>query len=51
MFVMCGYDSVSVPSRGLCFQSEQAPDDYIYVVDVSVPSRGLCFQSRDRRIE
>ena len=37
---------VSVPSRGLCFQSK--PDGVIYtqIGLVSVPSRGLCFQSR-----
>ena len=35
---------VSVPSRGLCFQSTKDYDN-TYYHDVSVPSRGLCFQS------
>ena len=37
---------VSVPSRGLCFQSGELRGVYRYRQGVSVPSRGLCFQSK-----
>ena len=37
---------VSVPSRGLCFQSPTNPvTPGVLRTTVSVPSRGLCFQS------
>ena len=36
---------VSVPSRGLCFQSYTLSLRICQEVGVSVPSRGLCFQS------
>ena len=38
--------SVSVPSRGLCFQSDEKKLNELQMT-VSVPSRGLCFQSCD----
>ena len=38
-------DVVSVPSRGLCFQSWWTKGEWTYAWKVSVPSRGLCFQS------
>ena len=38
---------VSVPSRGLCFQSNHVREKIRRLLEVvSVPSRGLCFQSR-----
>ena len=37
--------SVSVPSRGLCFQSQLRRRRKERIFRVSVPSRGLCFQS------
>ena len=39
---------VSVPSRGLCFQSRYCGDLNVWLI-VSVPSRGLCFQSCQQR--
>ena len=37
--------AVSVPSRGLCFQSIKSFKNIRIPPTVSVPSRGLCFQS------
>ena len=37
---------VSVPSRGLCFQSTKQ-EKVLQALEVSVPSRGLCFQSKN----
>ena len=37
--------AVSVPSRGLCFQSKRGIVENTRPHVVSVPSRGLCFQS------
>ena len=44
--ILCINKSVSVPSRGLCFQSRVYGSRYVKGTQrVSVPSRGLCFQS------
>ena len=44
-YMFFGGITVSVPSRGLCFQSDTDCSIMESSKEVSVPSRGLCFQS------